>query len=85
MLTETGVLGLVGLLVFAWIFCSYFLAAAHLPRVYPAIISVLVITFPLSSSLAFYGSYWSTVIWWFLLYSFLALPPAARPHVTTTT
>ena len=84
-LTETGVLGLVGLLVFAWIFCSYFLTAAHLPQVYPAIISVLVITFPLSSSLAFYGSYWSTVIWWFLLYSFLALPPAARPHVTTTT
>lgn len=71
-LTETGLIGLVGLLGFIYVFCKYFLTGSRLPQVYPSILSILIIMFPFSTNLAFYGSYWSSVIWWFLLYAFLA-------------
>ncbi len=71
-LTETGLVGLAGLLVFIFVFCKYFLPGSRLLLVYPPVLSILIIIFPFNSNLAFYGSYWSTVIWWFLLYAFLA-------------
>jgi O-antigen ligase len=72
-LTETGLIGLAGLLIFALRFWRFFIVPSRLQLVYPAVLSVAIVLFPLSSSLAFYGSYWSTVIWWFLLYAFIEL------------
>ena len=94
-LVETGLIGLSGLLFFVYVFYQYFLTGPRLALVYPSILSVLIIMFPFSTNMAFYGSYWSSVIWWFLLYSFLAarqdlgaehkqgLPSATiRPEIT---
>lgn len=65
---ETGLIGMGGLVVFVLAFCRYFLTADRLPFVFPSLLSVLIIMFPFSTNLAFYGSYWSSVIWWFLVY-----------------
>ncbi len=70
---ETGILGLIGLLGFIYIFYKNFLANTLSHKAYPAVLCVLIIMFPLSSSLAFYGSYWSSVVWWFLVYAFLSV------------
>ena len=70
-LTETGLLGFAGLLIFIYLFYKYFLTGSRLPQNYPAVLSILIVMFPLNSHLAFYGSYWSSVVWWFLVYAFL--------------
>jgi ADP-heptose:LPS heptosyltransferase/O-antigen ligase len=72
-LTETGLIGLAGLMLFALRFWRFFIVQARLQPVYPTVLSVAIVLFPLTSSLAFYGSYWSTVIWWFLLYAFIEM------------
>lgn len=76
-IAETGLIGLAGLLVFIYAFCRKLLTRDRLPHIFPAVLSVLIIMFPFSSNLAFYGSYWSSVIWWFLLYTLLAARPPA--------
>lgn len=84
---ETGMVGLFGLLLFAWLFCHLFLVRAILPVLFPWILSVLIIMFPFSSNLAFYSSYWASIIWWFLCISMLALIQArtARPQLADYT
>ena len=71
-LTETGIIGLFGLIIFIRIFYTFFLGSDRLPPTYPALLSVLIVMFPFSTNLAFYGSYWSSITWWFLLYCFMA-------------
>ena len=75
---ETGLIGLAGLFVFIYVFCRRLLTPDRLPRIFPVLLSVLIIMFPFSSNLAFYGSYWSSVIWWFLLYTVLAARTPAK-------
>jgi len=70
---ETGLIGLAGLLLFTWLFCRLIFVRAQLPMLFPWILSVLIIMFPFSSNLAFYSSYWASIIWWFLSLTLLAL------------
>jgi len=70
-LTETGIIGLLGLIFFVRVFYTFFLGRNLLSPTYPALLSVLIVMFPFSTNLAFYGSYWSTITWWFLLYCFM--------------
>ena len=72
--TETGGIGLIGLICFWWLFIAASwrrLRAA--PPGAPWLIAVLVAWWPLNAHMAFYGSYWSSVSWWVLL-PLLALP-----------
>jgi len=70
---ETGLIGLAGLLLFAWLFCRLSFVRAQLPMLFPWMLSVLIIMFPFSSNLAFYSSYWASIIWWFLSLTLLGL------------
>ncbi len=72
--TETGGIGLIGLICFWW----FFVAASWrrlqvVPASAPWLIAGLVAWWPLNAHMAFYGSYWSSVCWWVLL-PLLALP-----------
>jgi O-antigen ligase len=78
---ETGLAGLTGLLLFAWLFIRLLFVRTQLPMLFPWILSVLIIIFPFSSNLAFYSSYWASIIWWFLSLTILALKQGLR--VTT--
>lgn len=71
---ETGLIGIAGLLVFVYLFWTGLMAPDQRRVVMPAALAVLIIMFPFSAGLAFYGSYWSSVIWWFLLFALLCPP-----------
>jgi len=73
-LAETGIIGLVGIIVFILLFYRHFLSSVADGRLlFPWTLSIVIILFPFNSSLAFYSSYWASVIWWFLVLSLLAL------------
>jgi len=77
-LVETGVIGFVGLALFAWIFCSFFMVKARASStVFPWILSIFLVMFPFSTNMAFYGSYWASVIWWFLVVAFVSMKTPA--------
>jgi O-antigen ligase len=68
---ECGLFGIAGLLFFVYLFWTRLLTPALKPVVIPAALAILIIMFPFSAGLAFYGSYWSSVIWWFVLFALL--------------
>ena len=66
--TETGAIGLSGLICFWWLFVTagWRRLQATLDGA-PWLIAGLVAWWPLNAHMAFYGSYWSSVSWWVLL------------------
>jgi len=72
-MVETGLIGIAGLILFVWMIYRSFITSPELGVVFTWLLSVLIIIFPFSSNLAFYSSYWASVIWWFLVLSYLAL------------
>lgn len=64
---ETGVIGLVGIAIFWWLLLRRGAAALRTDsRALPWLLCAGVGFLPLNAHLAFYGSYWSSVIWWLL-------------------
>lgn len=59
---ETGALGLAGYAAFLWLVLARFRRAADEVQAAWALCA-LAATFPLNAHLAFYGSYWSTIVW----------------------
>jgi len=64
--TETGVIGLVGYLLFWIVLFSHVRSFSKQNSTYgvPWLITIMVATLPYNAHLAFYGSYWSSAIWW---------------------
>lgn len=75
---ETGILGLMGLLLFCFLllFRVIYLLREKKTNIIPWYLCVATAFFPLNSHLAFYGSYWSSFCWWVLITT-LALDNAA--------
>ncbi len=64
---ETGVPGLLGLLVFWALWLRTFVACARdAPGAAAFLLALGVAWFPLNAHLAFYGSWWSALAWWLL-------------------
>ena len=64
---ETGVIGLLGIAAFWWLLVRQGMAALRSGcRSLPWLICAGVGFLPLNAHLAFYGSYWSSVVWWLL-------------------
>ena len=59
---ETGALGLAGYAAFLWLVLARFRRADDEVQAAWALCA-LAATFPLNAHLAFYGSYWSTIVW----------------------
>jgi O-antigen ligase len=85
-LVETGLLGLVGLIIFMGLLLrNIFLKREDDPAGAMWLILGLVAWFPLNTHLAFYGSYWSTFAWLFLAIGAAnPNPPSARATALTT-
>ena len=67
--SETGLLGLVGLLIFYYFLFSriFYLIRKNRLEIIPWYICAATAFFPLNSHLAFYGSYWASFCWWILI------------------
>ena len=80
--SETGLFGLVGLLVFYYFLFSriYYLIRKKKLEIVPWYICAATAFFPLNSHLAFYGSYWSSFCWWILITA-LAIDYAATEKI----
>ncbi|BAW79638.1 lipid A core - O-antigen ligase [Candidatus Nitrosoglobus terrae] len=65
---ETGLLGIMGYILFGWFFWCYIrrLLAEKIYYAVPYSLCVLVAVFPFNAHLAFYGSYWSSISWWLI-------------------
>ncbi len=63
---ETGTVGLFGYLFFWIVLAGYARRLSKQNRAYeaPWLIAVMVATLPYNTHFAFYGSYWSSAIWW---------------------
>lgn len=66
-LTETGVIGLVGLVLFCVIAARFVRTHRLGNELFPWLLAVITATFPFNTHMAFYGSYWSSMIWWLIL------------------
>lgn len=72
-LIETGITGFIGYLLFFIVLVGAVRSRMNSPCVLPWIASIFVVVFPLNAHLAFYGSYWSSVVWWFIPVGIAAL------------
>ena len=75
-LAETGIIGFVGILCFVFLLYRLFKNLSAFGFVFPCALAIFVVLFPVNTSMAFYGSYWSTVIWWLVILSYLAVDDA---------
>jgi O-antigen ligase len=66
-LAETGLIGLGGLGVFCVVGFRFLRENALGLVLFPWYLGVIAATFPLNTHMAFYGSYWSSLIWWLIL------------------
>ncbi len=73
--TETGALGLFGLLVFYVLLIRSFsgISRAQLHAALPFLLASWAWLFPLNSHTAFYSSEWSQLLWWLLAIAFASL------------
>jgi len=77
-LAETGIIGMAGLLMF-FIIGYRFLRQYGLGfTLFPWCLGVITATFPLNTHMAFYGSFWSSLIWWQLLMIFIGAATEMR-------
>ncbi|WP_264695861.1 O-antigen ligase family protein [Candidatus Nitrosacidococcus sp. I8] len=81
---EAGAIGIIGYLLFGWIFWSYIKRAPLSQRAdaMPWAIAVLVSLFPLNAHMAFYGSYWSSLTWWLIVLTLAKIVPKASKVVS---
>ncbi len=68
-LVETGMIGLLGYLLF-WVLLFRFLLRLPRERIEATVpwgLAAMVAAFPLNAHMAFYANYWSTITWWLLI------------------
>ncbi len=71
-LTESGLIGILGLVIFMYIFYRFAKRNCVDPPFFPWAWAVFVVIFPINTHMAFYGSYWSSFFWLLLSLSFVA-------------
>ncbi len=67
-LAESGVIGLAGYLLFVCLLITTARRYLHDEACSAGFIGALAATVPVNSHVAFYGSYWSSVLWWLIIY-----------------
>jgi len=85
--TETGLIGVVGYLMFIVLVLKKLrgLGTAHLTIVFPAALALVLSIFPLNVHKAFYGNMSSSLMWWLLLVFMVALKSVDYPGYGRTT
>lgn len=69
--TETGIIGLLGymLALFCWLRIGLAAARAGIKPALPWMAAALVAIMPINAHMAFYGSFWSCITWWLIALS----------------
>jgi len=67
-MAESGTIGLLGYLLFLYLLFSTARRYARYDSCYAGFIAVFAATVPINSHVAFYGSYWSSILWWIIIY-----------------
>lgn len=70
-LTETGTIGFTGLLLFVLLFYRFIRAENLGMPLFPSLLAILTVLFPINTHMAFYGSYWSSIFWWLMAMTFI--------------
>ena len=65
-ITETGSIGFFAYLTLLLLLVKFALNRKKLKYEFPFLLSVFVALFPLNAHMAFYGSIWSSMIWWLM-------------------
>jgi len=65
-MAETGVIGLLGYFILFYLLIKGALNRKKLKNEFPFLLPVLVAIFPFNAHMAFYGSIWSSMIWWLI-------------------
>jgi O-antigen ligase len=79
-LTETGVIGILGLIFFPIVFYRFVKLSSTDPPLFPWAWAVVVVIFPLNTHMAFYGSFWSSFVWLLLALCFVAANDELKPE-----
>jgi O-antigen ligase len=69
-LVETGLLGFIGLILFVLLFYRFVRKKNLTTVLFPYVLTIIVIIFPINTHMAFYGSYWSSIFWWVMILTF---------------
>jgi len=72
-MAETGVLGLLGYFILFYLLITSALKRKRLKIDFPFLLPVLVALFPINAHMAFYGSIWSSMIWWLMAVYFSSI------------
>lgn len=72
-MVETGVFGLLSYFILIYILINGVLRRNKLKNEFPFLIPVLVALFPFNAHMAFYGSIWSSMIWWLMAVYFSSI------------
>ena len=82
--TESGVIGLLGYLILATVFLRSLgrLECASFRSTFPFALVLIVVLFPFSGHMAFYGVRAAGLIWWSIIANACALSVASRPATT---
>mgnify|MGYP006104610865 CR=1 FL=1 len=70
---ETGFIGFVGIIFWVWLLLRFIRSKLMMTDIFPWTLALFVAVMPLNMHIAFYGSYWSTVIWWLVAILFASV------------
>lgn len=85
---ETGILGLIGYLLFYFMALRWWWRARHIAQASAWSAALLSAAFPLNAHMALYGSYWSGYLWLLTACALavrVSAGPPARPHTDAQT
>lgn len=71
-LTETGVIGCLGVALFVYLFYRLVKHQKLWFSTYLGLLAILVAVFPFNTHMAFYSSYWGSMFWWLVVMAFLS-------------
>jgi len=84
-MAETGGLGLLGYLILFYLLIKNALNRKRLNIEFPFLLPVLVALLPFNAHMAFYGSIWSSMIWWLMAIYFSNIRLAEQQNLSHTT
>ena len=83
LMSESGVIGLAGYVLFLYFLFSTSRRYLENESCFTCFIGIFAASFPVNAHVAFYGSYWSSILWWMIIYLVINLDGASRTRSET--
>ena len=75
-LAESGTIGLAGYLFFLFLLARNTKRYFHDKTCFACFLSLITASFPINSHVAFYGAYWSSILWWMIMFMIMNVTAA---------